>query len=916
MAFSDLLLSDARHMLNPLPSIAERSQQCLDVFVECARDHQALGVSPHVFNDRIESLAAWRTFMGVDRLEQKLACHPRALLIIHAILDKLCIQLDAVTTKAMYVQRQGARPGRTETCKNKRRGDRSDHNLVMKTTDELMIQIEDSVKCLNRIGSELAIFCQTVKAHELSNLSRSTRAKTRSIIGRVRAATEQHIDQKLPKVSRSLYSALVAANARRIEYLLCTKAARSLSNDESTLLRARQLGTYLEPLMCVSDLCCDRPDDEVLTFASTEDWIAHMSSAVHRPRWACSRGHDDDVKPVFDDVEAFKRHMRMTHGTKEENMECRVEMAWFAGARVTTVERLITDCMFCDEFAADNEGGPSCVFVNAALETHVREHLLGVADVLWREAGDVLLGLGADDQVPTYEDDIKATAPTDYINRRDRNILHYACLHGSTELLSALIHGCDVIYPLIRQPDAKGQTALHYAARHNLVAGIRVLMEESGEPTRYSSRNGRDGPDAYKPPLTAAQRAERLRLLQMRDGNGFSPFLVAVMHGHYAAARAMLVDFNVPVDAVDEHFGASALIWAASRGDVYLTELLLQHRADVMLSASNGLVPLHEAAARGHDAVVRILLRENDADVDRRSSRGLTALHLAAGAGHLATVKLLLQHKASANAASIDGVSPLHCAANAGVDANRAGATLGDHVAIVELLLRHNACATAATTDGVSPLHCAANAGHPQIVSRLLLESAAPTLMEATTYRWTPLHFAATAGHTRIVEQLLAANPTVDLYDANGCISRTRVSHPHATPFLLPQAPMTPLQVAAAANNVSLATFLLASTSAVNETTFTRQTAFYYAARAGHTDMVALLLSAPHNADIHILPPGVPSWKRVVASDTAIFNLIRKVGPIGSNAGLRTSHNRAWKRKGSLRSELVGNTRKLGMNFV
>lgn len=798
-----------------------------------------------------------------------------------------------VNTRASHTQLQGTQFGQTEICKDTRRGDQDDYNLAIGTTEELILQIEESVDCLNRISCKIIIFCQTLKYHELNNPWRSARADAQSIISRVRKATEQHIDHKLPRVSGPLYSALVAANVCRAKHLLYTNTARSLSNNKNTTWTPDRKNTYLEPWICVSDMCCDKSDDEVLTFSSTNDWIAHLSSATHTPRWACSQDHDYDKRPMFDDVEAFKRHVQVTHGTEEEaDMDSRVERALFAGANIMLQKQLITDCIFCDEYEGDLDGYAFLIFENQALKNHIQEHLLEVAEVLWREAGNVLLFSGKD-QGYTYEDDIRAKAPANSEDRRHRNILHHACLYGTTELFSALMYKHDALYPLIRQPDAKGQTALHYAARYNSVASIRVLVG-----------------DSTKPP-TAAQRAERLDLLQMRDDNGFSPFLVAVMHGSYAAARAMLVDFDAPVNTVDEYFGASALTWAASRGHVLLTELLLQHGADVESPASNGLIPLHEAAARGHDAIVRMMLDKMDGNVDYRSSRGFTALHLAAGGGHVATVKLLLQHKASTNATSIDGISPLHCAANARVVVDRTGAAPGDYVVIVELLLQHNASAIAATTNGVSPLHCAANAGHTQIVRKLLLESVTPTLMEATTNRWTPLHFAAAAGHTDVVKQLLAANAsTINIYDARGWSvldlasyhnhwstfkillgvpniadvcggGRTRVSHPHAAPSLLLQAPMTALQIAAAANNVSLATFLLASISAVNETNFTHQTALYYAVCAGHADMVALLLRAPHTADIHIIPPGVPSWKHVIASDTTIFNLIREVGPIG-----------------------------------
>jgi ankyrin repeat protein len=77
--------------------------------------------------------------------------------------------------------------------------------------------------------------------------------------------------------------------------------------------------------------------------------------------------------------------------------------------------------------------------------------------------------------------------------------------------------------------------------------------------------------------------------------------------------------------------------------------LLLEHKAAVNATDSEGNTPLHSAAFKCHADVVRLLL-EHKADVKAADSDGDTPLHLAASCGRLDVVRLLLEHKANIKA--------------------------------------------------------------------------------------------------------------------------------------------------------------------------------------------------------------------------------------------------------------------------
>jgi len=114
--------------------------------------------------------------------------------------------------------------------------------------------------------------------------------------------------------------------------------------------------------------------------------------------------------------------------------------------------------------------------------------------------------------------------------------------------------------------------------------------------------------------------------------------------------------------------GMTALHWAATRGDLPLTELLVDAGARLEPTTRLGrYTPLHIAALEGHGAVVGALLEAGANPHARTSSGGATPLHLAAGAGSVDGVRFLVDHGAEVNAREeLRGQTPLMFAAAGG----------------------------------------------------------------------------------------------------------------------------------------------------------------------------------------------------------------------------------------------------------
>ena len=109
--------------------------------------------------------------------------------------------------------------------------------------------------------------------------------------------------------------------------------------------------------------------------------------------------------------------------------------------------------------------------------------------------------------------------------------------------------------------------------------------------------------------------------------------------------------------------GYTPLLAAAQNGHTDICEFLLAHGSDVNeVHQKTKTTVLHEAAGRGHEAVVEALLSWG-AIVDPQDHAGMTPLFLACQEGHLACVLALLKAGANVSLPNNIGILPIHGAA-------------------------------------------------------------------------------------------------------------------------------------------------------------------------------------------------------------------------------------------------------------
>ena len=290
-------------------------------------------------------------------------------------------------------------------------------------------------------------------------------------------------------------------------------------------------------------------------------------------------------------------------------------------------------------------------------------------------------------------------------------------------------------------PDAGGMTALHHAAKRNLVSVVGFLLrgDASNRMINTVDKNG-------KTPLDLAiehNAGAVVALLTFHgadDKHGKAKRLreTAMRNGSFQAVQAVQAGISE-----NDEYGRTALHWAVWRGSLQTVKFLKGKVKDIDARDKDQLAALHIAAMGGNDAIVRLLVSDFGADKQAKTGNGSMALHLAAANGSDSTVRLLVSDLgADIDPKSGDGSTALHLAA-----AN------GNHLT-VRLLSDLGADKEAKTGNGSMALHLAAANGSNSTV-RLLVSDLGADIDAKSGDGSTALHLAAKFGHFSTVGELL-----------------------------------------------------------------------------------------------------------------------------------------------------------------
>lgn len=292
--------------------------------------------------------------------------------------------------------------------------------------------------------------------------------------------------------------------------------------------------------------------------------------------------------------------------------------------------------------------------------------------------------------------------------------------------------------------------------------------------------------------------------------------LKAVEDSKHDEAIAIIEQAKARAQPVD-HLLRIALMRAAERGNIYITEYLLKSGAKPDGAPGGRVSPLFKAIEKNHVGIVQLLLKFGG-NVDAQDKQGRTVLMTAAWKNHFHIMHELLRCGADVNKKDNTGRNVLH---NLAADKH---CNWGRDV-IAELLKQNIAIDGPAGQDDQkrTPLHWAASTGKKELCEMLLRRPRLPRAdVNAVEVRQkTALHLAVAHGRDDIIELLIKYGADV-MAKSDGS--------------------WTPLHNACEQGSVKVLKILMAQGADVNSKLLNGMTPLHVAAQAGHLDVVNCLL--------------------------------------------------------------------------
>jgi ankyrin repeat protein len=379
---------------------------------------------------------------------------------------------------------------------------------------------------------------------------------------------------------------------------------------------------------------------------------------------------------------------------------------------------------------------------------------------------------------------------------KNGKIINISDKGGRTALHLAASYDSQVIQKLLSSPDVDVNipdavlkwTPLRYADRMKSWMAMDILLQKVVNPDDI----------VLSRPNSEAQEFEKEALWECAS------------KGHRKLLEFMLncgSEVNAVLEYPENLQGKNTLLHIASvSGQVEVTRLLVERKADINIRNVRNETALHLAAVSGNVKIIIDLL-DKGMSVDMMNADDFTPLHVSAGLGHLEATKVLFEGGFAVNSTYVGGETPLHLAAVEG------------KIEVFLFFIEIGADINKRDVRNNTALHYAAVSGSVEIIKTLLDKGMSVNLTGRNGY--TPLHFSAVYGNLEATKYFVKSGAAVNITNGGG---------------------RTPLHLAALEGKIEVFRYLTEIGADINMRDIRNNTALHCAAVSGSVEIIKILL--------------------------------------------------------------------------